>query len=869
MKKLFLSIVTIMLLVLLTSCTKVGQNVFNQSRLEGNLKAFNLKSPTNGETVRKIPTFSWEASENAETYILEVASSTAFSQQEDVIYVKKSGISETTYNLFANLKYKNYTYYWRVTAVNKGSKKVCNEVFSFFYEANIDEEVEYTIDHADEWEVHKDGSPVNVSVDNTNFFNNDKKALKIDFTHEIMNSTNDITHDGWAVVTHQQEEELYGVDAFYFDFYYSGQDSSIWFRAIDEDNEYYNAEIKVANNVKQRVIIKFDEFTLRTKGGTPIMNQKFDYNMIKYVEFVFEKTFGDGVCYVSDIKAINFDKYKYLFIEQVDFNEIDSDDITTDTYNFSRDYSDDGTEFTMSYSSDIKGYGFTKFNINKFVEAKDAVKIKVDFQGSNSANVLFRIIEEDKDRWVYKQPVSSIPDDGIIVIPYNAFTLSEYNGNGAREFYFIKQIQFGIENVYETGSIKFSNVKFVNLEDEKDHLFEAEVGSDGLIENFDNYSANAELYYKWIITNQNKDEAIATNKTYQMGNSLCGELSYKSDMFGAGYGLKFINEIADDYTSISFKALDKTVKYAGNDDYKFSHLDTVTAKLQVHLYTAEHEYKYVIEALSGDWTSYDILLSDFVQVKEYEEEEDAELKSKDIKGFGLELSYFYYLENGKAEPVYTSNNKVYFDDIYFTRKTETKHESVYHKIETDPDTKISMIDNFDDYESNEEILLNWSMDETKTYSKLSLGEYAQNDKTLIMQYKTSQPSPSYQIPTIFSATATAKAIMLDIKGDGQSTFYINISITQGGNKYKLRHIIQTLDEGWTRYTIGFDSANFSVEEGGTYTLTASKVQYITRISFGIVNWKDQTYALKNIEINNLCLIDGVSYAVYTKEGLGD
>nr|MCR5564381.1 hypothetical protein [Gammaproteobacteria bacterium] len=827
MKKIFLVIFSLLFVFVLTACEKIGQNEFNQARVEGTLGAFSLKAPTNNGSVKTIPTFEWNASENAETYILEVASSTEFNQQEDAIYVKKAGISETSFKLFSNLKYKNYTYYWRVTAVNKGSKKVCNEVFSFFYEANLDEEIEYTIEHADEWEVHKDGSPVNVSIDSTNFFGNDKKALKIDFTHEIMNASNDITHDGWAVVTHHQEEEMYGVDAFYFEFYYSGQDSSIWFRCVDEDNEYYNAEIKVANNTKQQVIIKFDDFTLRTKGGTPIVNQKFDYNMIKYVELVFEKTFGDGTCYVSNIKAINFDKYRYMFIDELDFNEIDSDDILTENYDFEKDYSDDGKSFTMSYGGSIGGYGFTKFNINKFVEAKDAVKVKVEYTGTSSARMLLRVIEEDKDRWVYKQDLSALPEDGYIVIPIQAFTLSEYNGNGAREFYFIKQIQFGIEGVYQTGSLTFSNLEFVNVRDEVDNLYKASVGDDGLIENFNNYKANAELYYKWIISNSNKDEAIATNKTYQMGNNnLCGELTYKSDMFGAQYGLQF-DKVDKGYTSISFKALDKSVLYIPDGVNRFSHLTDANAVLAIYIITEENQFKYVDQHLEGEWTSYVVPFSEF---KVIEGEENAVLKSEDILGFGIELSYYYYLSDKKADPVYTSNNHVYFDDIYFTKETEASKTSVYKKITTDPTTQISMIDDFNDYETSDNVMDVWSIGGSDNYSALTLESNGEGNNCLKMQYKGNSESVSYVMPTIFAAGSTGKAIVFDLKGDGKNnTFYINIFVNIGGSNLKLRYYFTGVTDEWKRYTIGFE--NFEVVEGSpaTFTLSSKNVPNIQKI----------------------------------------
>ena len=858
MKKFFLVILSLLFVFVLTACEKVGENTFNQTRVEGNLGAFSLKTPTNNGSVKTIPTFEWNASENAETYILEVASSTSFNQQEDAIYVKKAGISETSFKLFSNLKYKNYTYYWRVTAVNKDSKKVCNEVFSFFYEANLDEEIEYTIEHADEWEVHKDGSPVNVSIDNTNFFGNDKKSLKIDFTHELMNH-GDVTMDGWTVITHHQEEEMYGVDAFYFEFYYSGQDASIWFRCVDEDNEYYNAEIKVANNTKQKIIIKFDDFTLRTKGGTPIVNQKFDYNMIKYVELVFEKSFGDGTCYVSNIKAINFDKYRYMFIDQLDFNEIDSDDILTENYDFEKDYSDDGKSFTMSYASDIYGYGFTKFNINKFVEAKDSVKVKVEYTGTSSARMLLRIIEEDKDRWVYKQDLSALPEDGYIVIPIQAFTLSEYNGNGAREFYFIKQIQFGVEGVYQSGSLTFSNLEFVDLEDERENLYVSEIAQDGLIENFNEYKANSELYYKWVISNQNKDEALAADKTYAIGMSnKCGEFNYKSDMEPALYTLNFSNSV-ENYNAIQFKGIDTSMIFK-DDSGRFDYLKDAAAKMAIYVQTEDSSYIYVIDKLNQYWTTYTIMLSDFT----LNSGEDLPLNVKDITSMTLAFAYFYYLENKKADPVYTSSNKVYLDDIKFTNATETNSDGVFDIIETKDG--VTLIDNFDKY-TDETLYDTWGHDDSKPYQSIALSTDTPNatGNSIKMEYKGSADSPSYVHQTIFASDAQGKAVKVKIKAPANTTVYINIFCMYANTTYKLRYEIKTTSSEWTEYTIGFN--NFvKVEGNGDFSLSSARVPNISKITFGIANWNQQGQQF--IYMDDLMFTND-SYTIKTAEVIGE
>ena len=311
---LFVICLTIFLLALAACASKtknLSENTFSLSSLKGEIGAFSAVSPKEDMITLTVPEFSWSQAANAETYTLEVASSDDF-DIEDPYYLKKTGIIETHFSVAAALKLKNKTYYWRVYAVNADTERLfSDEVQTFYYKANEQEEVEIDIGYVDDWTVHKDGSKATLGIDKKNFFGNEKEkdSLTVTFEEEDTNRGEGYEDtDGWIVVTKSEEVELYGVDAFYFNFYYAGNDSEIYFRVVDEDNEYWHAPIKLANNAKQTIIIRFDEFTLRTKGGTPIQNQVFNYNYIKSFELVFEKSFGDGVAYFSDLRAINYAK---------------------------------------------------------------------------------------------------------------------------------------------------------------------------------------------------------------------------------------------------------------------------------------------------------------------------------------------------------------------------------------------------------------------------------------------------------------------------------------------------------------------------------------------------------------------------------
>ena len=851
----------------------INTNKVNYVQKSGAISGFNLQTPADNGIVESIPTFKWDVANNAEHYTLEIASSTNFSQTEDAVYIKKSGITTNEFNIGANLKYKDTTYYWRVLAINADNSKLCNgDYSSFYYKAKSDQEINFDIEYADEWTVHKEGSQADVSIDNNNFFKNNKKSLVIKFDQEKTNKGTP-SSDGWMVITHQQEVEMYGVNAFFFNFYYSGQNARVFLRAVDEDNEYYNAEIKVANNVKQTIIMKFDEFTLRTKGGTTIANQVFDYNYIKYVEIVFEETFGDGICMISDLKAVNYDNYRYMFFNKLDFNEVDKDSVILDNYNFDTEYSSDGNSMKMSFSgaanehntSGINGYGFVKVPVNKFMESGDALKLKIQYTGPSSANILLRMIEEDKDRWVYRQACNTIPEDGYVIIPYNAFTLSEYNGDGSRQFYFLKQFQFGVEGVYSNGNATFSDIEIVNLKDRIENLHLSSIESDGTIDNFDNYTTTSQIYYKWQLSTSNKDEAMALNKDMAYGaNNKCVKLTYKADMAPACYGLQFDNSV-EGYNALSFWANDYSTKF---DNAAFNYLSSVSAKMIITLYVESgEEYVYIIDALNRYWTNYTISFDDFI-LNSPKTVDTMALESQNIVGLMFEFQYYYYTEDGTPYPVYMNNNAIYFDNLRFDNTDKTNSKELATRITPEADNPtLCYIDRFDDY-TETSLLNSWSMNESLDYSKIELISEDYN-KYMKMQYKGNSDSVSYGFTTLFADEVQAKAIRLNLKGDGKATVYINIYMTYAGENYKYRATLSKVADSWNEYTIGIGEKNFVKVEGtGQVVLSSRYVPNITKITFGIVNSTDKELSYVYVDEIRFDASDAVKYSTNTVTPIG-
>lgn len=832
------------------------------NELKGEIGSFDLLGPCGKEELISVPTFSWEKAKNADHYTFELASTIDF-ETHDVAYIKKSGLTSTSLTLTSSLKYKEKEYFYRVTAYNSNSKRKANQEYeSFYLKANTDEEITFDIEYADEWVCHELGSKADISIDNSNFFNNDKKSLVINFEEEDTNK-GDPESDGWIVVTHNQEEEMYGVDAFYFNFYYSGQSSSIWLRCVDEDNEYYNAEIKVANNVKQTIIMKFSDFTLRTKGGTTIANQVFDYNYIKSVELVFEQTFGDGICLLSDLKAVSFEKYSHLFINHLDFNEVNKNEIATDNYAFNYSFSDDGSDVSVSFNGDINGYGFVKIPVEKHLVTSDAIKFNIEYTGDVSSRILLRIIEEDKDSWVYRQECRTIPSDNTLIIPYKAFTLSEYNGNGSREFYYLKTLQIGIENAYSRGSIKLSNIEFINLEDYINDLYISSINNEGVIDNFESYNNTSEIYYKWIVGTANKDEVMILNKDMAFGsNNKCVKLGYKTDMYPAYYGLRF-NNFVENKNAISIDFNDASIKF---EDAKFNHINDVSAKAIVSLYVESgEEYVYVIDSLNKFWSRYVLSFNDFILSTPITSE-TMPLNSENIIGLKIGLQYYYYLANGVSYPLYANNNYVYMDNLKFINANNTNIASLAKEVSPSLDNaNVSLIEDFEAYDNSS--LYDYWIDQKPTeYSGFSLSDDTSTltGKSLKMKYQGNQASVSYGSSFKMNENVKGKGFIIDLKGDDVCTIYINIFVTYSGTNFKFRASLNNVASSWKRYTIGFD--NFSKIEGsGNIVLSSSIANKINKITFGLVNYSNNNVSY--CYCDNIKLDYGVSYSTLSSVAL--
>ena len=445
----------LLLPLMLVGCTQQGGDTgsYNHETIArvsktGEIGDFHLTGPENGFVTDTGFTFTWSEASNSDYYQIEIASTSEFiTDDSDEVYVKESNLFYNHYDLSLNLPKKDAMYYWKVSAINADHKKA-SEIGNFFCASPKIDEIPIKIEDEQDWVLHKEGSYADISIDRNDFFGTGKDSLAIVFDKEHTNQ-GIAKSDGWIVITKSEDRELYGTDSFYFNFYYSGHDATVLVRVLDYDGEYWHKQIQIANNSKQTIIVKYDDFELRT-AGTNIFNRRFDWEHIRYFEIVFERTFGDGICLFSDIKAVKFDNYRNMFVDKMDFNSTDPKDWTYENFDFRNDMviSEDGSEITLNYTArdaetnpnGFSGYGFQNVNVYKFFVEGDAVRMKVKYTGSSTSAVFyFRILEEDNDRWQFKTPFTYFIKDQYkeLVIPLKAFQRTDYmSGDGAKQFYY-------------------------------------------------------------------------------------------------------------------------------------------------------------------------------------------------------------------------------------------------------------------------------------------------------------------------------------------------------------------------------------------------------------------------------------------------
>ena len=621
--------------------------------------------------------------------------------------------------------------------------------------------------------------------------------------------------------------------------------------------------------------MKYSDFSLRTTG-TNIFNRKFDWYHIRYFEIVFERTFGDGVCLFSDIKAVKFDDYRDMFVEKMDFRLTDMKDWTYENFDFDKTISEDGSEITISYQArnaetnpdGFSGYGFQNVNVYKYFVTGDAVRMKVKYTGTGPSSMFyFRILEEDNDRWQFKVPFTYLIKDDYkeLIIPLKAFQRTDYmSGDGAKQFYFIQKLNFGLADNYSTGSISIKDFEVISLSDVVESNVRT-VGADGCIESFNDYNLYTELYYYWEQSTVNKDEAMKLDTLHKSGghkNTYCAEFDYKADMEQAVYQLYLDAKGAPDMSAFSIWLKDATPK---PDDSRFAYLseEDIAAELTIQLTMDTGEwYRYVIDKVNKEWSIYTIAFDDFEIVNESSLfDEPKPLSSEHIIHMAFGFKYLFYDKEGVHRPTYAIANPVYLDEIYFTKDTASSIEIISATITPDEDNpNVTTIETMENYLLDEDIFDYWSYGSVKDYNSMTLSNDVSSEggnNSLNMHYKGAD-SVSYVRVTQFAGTVGGKGLMLDVKGDGKATIYVNLNWRSGSTLYKMRYALTSIPTTWTRYVIGF--SNFKDINGSTKTLTTLTAKDVESISFGIVN---NNYSESDVLIDNIRYTSDTTYGGVT------
>ena len=895
MKKRYLSF--LLLPLLLTGCKTSTPDTSSEDsgsysthqivnpRKTGEIAAFDLTGPVSGHSADSGFVFTWQAASNADYYQIEFASTNTFiKDSENHVYVKESNLSNNTYTLNYSLPKKDILYYWRVTAINKDHTKESTSTWNFFYKSALVGELPIQIEDAQDWVLHKEGSYADISVDRNNFFGNNQNSLAIVFDKE--HTCQGIAKsDGWIVVTKSEDRELYGTDSFYFNFYYSGHDATVLVRVLDYDGEYWHKKIQISNNSKQTILLRYDEFELRT-AGTNIFNREFDWQHIRYFEIVFERTFGDGICLFSNIKAVKYDDYKDMFIQKLNFKSTNSDEWTYETYEFDKTISEDGSELTLGFTAKnaetnpngFPGWGYQNVNVYKYLVSGDAIRLKVKYTNVvSSATFYFRILEEDNDRWQFKTPFSTLKanDYTELIVPLKAMQRMEYmNGDGAKQFYFIQKFNFGLANNYSTGTLSIKDVEVIKIDDIVSNRSRV-VGEDGCVDDFNDYNMYTEMYYYWDQSVENKDESMKLDNIHKTGgnnNTNCAEFDYKADMEMAVYQLYMDAKACTSKTALSLWIKDASPV---SEDPAVSYIpyEDVAAEMTIQLTLDSGEwYRYIIPKLGKEWQNYTLAFDDmrelddrgnvthngwFVENERELIDDPQPITSEHIVHMAFGFKYLFYDQQGNHHPTYAIANPVYIDEIYFTTATATSIEEISGTI--NPDTNNpnqTTLDTFENYANDYDVFNYWSYGVEREYNEMALDPDVSSQggvNSLRMHYK-GYDSVSYGRVTPLATTVLAKGLTIDIKGDGKATVYVNLNWRSGNTLYKMRYTVSNIPTSWTRYELGFSL--FEDINGSTKTITMNNAKNIESVSFGIVNGN---YSASDIYVDNIRLLNTLDY----------
>jgi len=325
-----------------------------------------------------------------------------------------------------------------------------------------------------------------------------------------------------------------------------------------------------------------------------------------------------------------------------------------------------------------------------------------------------------------------------------------------------------------------------------------------------------------------------------------------------------INATTEGVDALSLWLKDESVK---NPSAAFNYLASAAAECYIAFTLKTGEiYYYVVPSVARLWSEYVIPYGEFDLAPSSIGTEP--LTTAAIAQFNITFSYVYKTEAGVNQPVYSQKNPVYIDNIKLV-DTASEVVSVTAKERSiAPDVGITSqatIEDAENYATTDDVLSIWSYGNENPSNDLQLSnEVSPSGQThsLLMNYMGST-SVNYAMPTTMDAAIgdvmKPRGLILDIKGDGKATVYLNIYMMVGTSMSQVRKNILYPSTSWTRYAVGFDQfVDYQNPSGAS--VTASTVNYVYKIGFGIVN-SDGTQSM--IYIDNVQLSNTISRSTYT------
>ena len=359
----------------------------------------------------------------------------------------------------------------------------------------------------------------------------------------------------------------------------------------------------------------------------------------------------------------------------------------------------------------------------------------------------------------------------------------------------------------------------------------------------------------WETSENNKDEFMTLNKSSKVvgnNNYVCGQFQYKSDMAEALY---YLPVKCDDngFNAISLWLADQSI-LSGDED-KVSHITNWSPDVIIWIRTVENnkEKRYIfddLKSLSRIWHQYDIPFTSFrLEGTEKGSTDVPNIKANTITHIGFSMKYYYMDQYGKASPLYTMDNPVLADNIYFGYAESfkaTMKEKFISKV-----GDYAYIDNFEGYQSDSEMLDYWSFVQSDLeFEARSLSNEVSSlggTHSMRMTYKANV-APAYYMPFTVNSGVSSKGITLDMKCDGSPTVTIKLYTVIDGKENVYKATFMNINTAWTRYQLGLGRIYLENSTTAT-TLGESDIEKISRVTISITG-PSEASEVKNLYIDN-------------------